>query len=405
MRNTREMLAPSVERRLAATVGRLGGESAFEVMARAKELERQGRSVVHLEIGEPDFDTPEHVKRAATEAMECGWTHYVPSAGIHELRETIARHLSRTRNVSLEAENVIVGPGGKPVIWCILSALLDPGDELIYADPAYPAYASAAGYLGAKAVPVPLLESRDFRLDLDVLAAKIGPRTKAIVINSPHNPTGGVLTREDLERIAELAQRHDLLVISDEIYSRNIYGSQFLSISSLPGMLERTIIVDGFSKAYAMTGWRLGYAALPKEIARAVTLFLNNTVSCTTAFVQMAGIAALTGPDDAVTRMNEEFRRRRDVLIAGLNAIPGLSCVMPQGAFYAFPNVSRVARDEKRLARFLLEEAGVATLAGTAFGAAGKGYIRLSYANSIENLQLALTRIGEALPKYKDETA
>ncbi|TAM75274.1 pyridoxal phosphate-dependent aminotransferase [bacterium] len=395
------MLAPSVERRLAGTVGRLGGESAFEVMARAKELERKGRSVVHLEIGEPDFDTPEHIKRAATEAMERGWTHYVPSAGIHELRETVARHLSRTRNVSLSAENVIVGPGGKPVIWCILSALLNPGDEMIYADPAYPAYASAAGYLGASAVPVPLLESRDFRLDLDALTAKIGPRTKVIVINSPHNPTGGVLTRSDLERIAELAQRHDLLVISDEIYSRNLYDSEFLSIASLPGMLERTIIVDGFSKAYAMTGWRLGYAAMPKEIARAVTLFLNNTVSCTTAFVQMAGIAALTGPDDAVIHMNEEFRKRREVLIGGLNAIPGISCVMPQGAFYAFPNITQITPDEKRLAHFLLEEAGVATLAGTAFGAAGAGYIRLSYANSIENLKLALTRIGEALPKFK----
>ncbi|TAM88453.1 pyridoxal phosphate-dependent aminotransferase [bacterium] len=395
------MLAPSIERRLAATAARLGGESAFEVMARAKELERQGRSVVHLEIGEPDFDTPAHIKRAATEAMEHGWTHYVPSAGIHELRDTVAQHLSRTRNVSLSDENVIVGPGGKPVLWCILSALLDPGDEMIYADPAYPAYASAAGYLGAKAVPVPLLESRDFRLDLDALAAKIGPRTKVIVINSPHNPTGGVLTRSDLERIAELAQRHDLLVISDEIYSRNLYDSEFLSIASLPGMLERTIIVDGFSKAYAMTGWRLGYAAMPKEIARAATLFLNNTVSCTTAFVQMAGIAALTGPDDAVIHMNEEFRKRREVLIAGLNAIPGIRCVMPQGAFYAFPNITQVTSDEKRLAHFLLEEAGVATLAGTAFGAAGKGYIRLSYANSIENLKLALARIAETLPKFK----
>ena len=394
------MLAPSMERRLSASLARLSGESAFEVMARAKELERQGRSVVHLEIGEPDFDTPEHIKRAATEAMEQGWTHYVPSAGVLELREAVARHLSRTRGVTLSAENVVAGPGGKPVIWCLLSALLDPGDELIYADPAYPAYASAATYLGAKAVPVPLLESRDFRLDLDVLEAAITPRTKALVINSPHNPTGGVLTRSDLERIAELATRHDFLVISDEIYSRNIYDAEFLSIASLPGMLERTIIIDGFSKAYAMTGWRLGYAAMPKEIAKAVTLFLNNTVSCTTAFVQIAGVAALTGPDEPVQRMNAEFRARRDVLIKGLNEIPGLRCVMPQGAFYAFPNVTGVTSDEKKLATFLLEQAGVATLAGSAFGAAGKGYIRLSYANSIENLQLALQRIREALPAF-----
>ncbi|MDE2573517.1 MAG: pyridoxal phosphate-dependent aminotransferase [bacterium] len=396
------MLAPSVERRLAAALGRLGSESAFEVMARAKDLERRGRSVVHLEIGEPDFDTPAHIKAAAAKALETGWTHYVPSAGVIELREAIAGHLSRTRGIALDTENVVVGPGGKPVIWCILSALLDPGDELIYADPAYPAYASAASYLGAAAVAVPLLESRDFRLDLDALEAKLSPRTKVVVINSPHNPTGGVLTRADLERIADLAQRRDFLVISDEIYSRNIYDDAgFISIASLPEMAQRTIIVDGFSKAYAMTGWRLGYAAMPKEIAKAVTLLLNNTVSCTTAFVQMAGIAALTGPDDEVVRMNREFRKRRDVVVNGLNAIPGLSCVMPQGAFYAFPNVTRVARDEKRLANFLLEEAGVATLAGTAFGPAGKGYIRLSYANSIENLQLALERIREALPKFK----
>jgi len=280
--------------------------------------------------------------------------------------------------------------------------LLDPGDELIYADPAYPAYASAAGYLGAKAVPVPLRESKNWRLDLDELAAKITNRTKVVVITSPHNPTGGVLTRDDLGVIAELAEHHGFLILADEIYSRNIYGPQFASITQFPGLRERTIVVDGFSKAYAMTGWRLGYAIAPAKLARAITLFANNTYSCTATFVQRAGIAALTGPDDAVLQMNETFRTRRDAIVAGLNDIPNVSCTLPEGAFYAFPNISKITHDDKKLASFLLEEAGIACLGGSCFGAAGAGYLRFSYAASIEDIHQALARMKEHLPNYRD---
>jgi len=296
---------------------------------------------------------------------------------------------------------VVVGAGAKPIIWNLLAALLDPGDELVYADPAYPAYASAASYLQAKPIPVHLLEARNWRLDLDELAAKVGPKTKAVVINSPHNPTGGVLLREDLERIAELAERHDFLVISDEIYSRNRYVDYFHSISQLDGMRERTIIVDGFSKAYAMTGWRLGYCIAPEEIAKTVTLFNNNTFSCVATFVQRAGIAALTGDDAPVERMNEIFRERRDAIVAGLNRIPNVSCTLPEGAFYAFPNVSQITGDDKDLARWLLENAGVACLGGSSFGPAGAGYLRFSYAASLEDIGWALEQLRAELPRYQ----
>jgi len=356
---------------------------------------------VHLQVGEPDFDTPAHVKAAAIAALEANHTHYTPSAGTAALRDAIASYASRFRGMpAFPRESVVVGPGAKPLIWNILSALLDPGDEMVYADPAYPAYASCASYLGAKAVPVPLHESVNFRLDLDQLRASITARTKVLVINSPHNPTGGVLTVSDLETIAELATSRDLIVISDEIYSRNTYGSAFFSIATLEGMRERTIIVDGFSKAYAMTGWRLGYAIMPLEIARAVALFANNTYSCTAAFVQDAGIAALDGPDAPVQAMVEEFRRRRDVIVAGLNTLSGVSCLTPEGAFYVFPNVSQITKDDQRLASFLLEEAGVACLGGSCFGDAGRGYIRFSYAASLEQIELAIARMREYLPKY-----
>ncbi len=388
---------------LCEAIARLGSESAFEVLARAKALEAQGRRVVHMEIGEPDFDTPEHIKEAAVQAIRDNYSHYTPSAGIPELRDTIADYASRYRSLTpaYGRENVVVGAGAKPIIWNLLSALLDPGDELIYADPAYPAYASAAGYLEAKAIPVHLLESRNWRLDLDELAAKVGPKTKAVVINSPHNPTGGVLLREDLERIAELAHRHDFLVISDEIYSRNRYVPHFSSISQIDGMRDRTIIVDGFSKAYAMTGWRLGYCIAPEAIASMVTLFNNNTFSCVATFVQRAGIAALTGGDAAVERMNETFRERRDVIVNGLNAIPGVSCTLPEGAFYAFPNVSRITDDDRHLAQWLLQNAGVACLGGSSFGAGGKGYLRFSYAASIDDIAWALDQLREHLPNYQ----
>jgi aspartate/methionine/tyrosine aminotransferase len=387
--------------RTAAAMGRLGSESAFEVLARARMLEADGRHVVHLEVGEPDFDTPDHIKAAATASMEAGDTHYTPSAGIPAFRDVIANYAATFRGVApFSRDEVVVGPGCKPLIWNTISALLDPGDELIFADPAYPAYASCTSYLGATAIPVPLLEESNFRLDLDVLAEKIGPRTKVLVINTPHNPTGGILTRSDLERIAELAIRHDLIVISDEIYSRNLYGGTFLSISTLDGMRERTIIVDGFSKAYAMTGWRLGYVIAPAPIARYVTLLANNTYSCTASFVQHAGIAALTGPDEPVQRMVAEFHKRRDAFVAGLNSLPNVSCKTPEGAFYVFPNFSKITLDDKKLASFLLEDAGIACLGGTCFGAAGRGYLRFSYAASLDDLNLAVDRLREALPRF-----
>ncbi|MEA2721054.1 MAG: hypothetical protein QOJ39_2918 [Candidatus Eremiobacteraeota bacterium] len=387
---------------LCEAVSRIGSESAFQVLARAKAIEATGRRVVHMEIGEPDFDTPEHIKDAGIQAIRDNYSHYTPSAGIPELRDTVAEYASRFRGLAepFTRENVVVGAGAKPIIWNLLSALLDPGDELIYADPAYPAYASAAGYLEAKAIPVHLLESRNWRLDLDELAAKITPKTKAVVINSPHNPTGGVLTRDDLETIAELSRKHGFLVISDEIYSRNTYGPTFETITRLDGMRDRTIIVDGFSKAYAMTGWRLGYCIAPKGIAETVTLFNNNTFSCVATFVQRAGIAALTGDDGPVQKMNAIFRERRDAIVSGLNAIPNVSCTIPEGAFYAFPNVSKITTDDKHLAQWLLDNAGVACLGGSSFGAAGKGYLRFSYAASLDDIGWALAQLREALPRY-----
>ena len=392
------------EDRIAAAVERLGSENAFEVLARARQLEAQGRRVVHMEIGEPDFDTPDHIKKAAAEALYDCHTHYTPSAGIPELRSTIADYATRFRRISpaYTIENVVVAPGAKPIIWNVLSALLNPGDDFIYFDPAYPAYASCASYLQANVHAIPLLESRNWRMDLDELENRVSSRTKAIVINSPHNPTGGVLTKGDLERIADMAQRHDFLVIADEIYSRNFYlDSDYVSIASLDGMRDRTIVVDGFSKAYAMTGWRLGYAIMAPELAKTVTLFNNNTFSCVTAFVQMAGIAALTGPDEPVRRMNETFRQRRDRLVAGLNDVHGMSCTLPEGAFYAFPNVTAITQDDRALAKFLLEEGGVACGGGSSFGAAGKGYLRFSYAASLEDIDWALEQIAKVLPHFK----
>jgi aspartate/methionine/tyrosine aminotransferase len=386
---------------LSEAASRLGSESAFDVLARARQLEALGRHVVHMEIGEPDFDTPKHIKAAGIAAIERNLTHYAPSAGNAGLRTVIAEYAARFRGIApYRAEDVVVAPGAKPAIWNTLSALLDPGDELIYADPAYPAYASAASYLGAKAIAVPLREAQNWRLDLDELTAKITPRTKIVVITSPHNPTGGVLTRDDLQTIADLSHRHGFLVMADEIYSRNIYGPAFASITQCAGMQERTILIDGFSKAYAMTGWRLGYAILPPGLAHTVTLFANNTFSCVAPFVQEAGIAALTGPDDDVIAMNETFRARRDALIAGLNAIPNVSCTLPEGAFYAFPNISKITADDKGLARFLLDDAGVACLGGSCFGGAGRGYLRFSYAASIADIELMLARLREFLPKY-----
>jgi aspartate aminotransferase len=395
------MLATTQDR-IAAAVKRLGSENAFLVLARARALEAKGRKVVHLEIGEPDFDTPEAIKDAAIAALHGGYTHYTPSAGSADLRSAIAEHAGGFRGLPYGPENVVVGPGAKPLIWNTLSALLNPGDEFVYFDPAYPAYASAASYLQAKIAPIPLLESRNWRMDLEELERRVSDRTKLLLINSPHNPTGGVLQREDLECIAELARRHDFLVLADEIYSRNFYLERgFVSIASLEGMRERTIVVDGFSKAYAMTGWRLGYGLMPEELANVVTLFNNNTFSCVASFVQQAGIEALRGSDGPVRAMNATFRERRDRIVTGLNKIPGFSCTLPEGAFYAFPNVSKVTTDDRALANFLLEEAGVACTWGSAFGSSGRGYLRFSYAASLEDIDWALNAIAESLPKFK----
>ncbi len=385
-------------------LARLGSENAFQILQRAREIEATGKRVVHMEIGEPDFDTPDNIKHAAVDSLMGHDTHYTPSQGTKELREVVAEYASRFRKMPTPytAANVTISPGAKPIIWNILSAILDPGDEFVYFDPAYPAYASASSYLQASVVRIPLHEERDWRMDLDELASRVSDKTKAVMINSPHNPTGGVLLKSDLERIAELAQKHNFLVIADEIYSRNFYlDSEFVSIASLPGMQERTIIVDGFSKAYAMTGWRLGYAIMPEELCKAVTLFNNNTFSCVTSFVQKAGIEALLGPDDAVREMNGIFRQRRDKLVNGLNALPGVSCTLPEGAFYAFPNVSKITTDDKKLASFILEEAGVACGGGSSFGPAGAGYLRFSYATSLADIDYALHKLAEYLPKFK----
>jgi aspartate/methionine/tyrosine aminotransferase len=387
--------------RPSAAALRLSGEGAFEALARARELEALGVDVIHLEVGEPDFDTPEHVKRAGIAAIEHNATHYSPSAGIARLRDAAADYAGRFRGIApYSRDEVVISPGLKPLIWNVMCALLDAGDEVLYADPAYPSYAGCSAYLQARAVPIPLLESADFRLDLDVLAAKMSDRTKLLILNSPHNPTGGVLTREDLETIAALAIRHDVTILSDEIYSRNIYDATFASITQLDGMRERTILLDGFSKAYAMTGWRLGYGIMPASIAKVVALVGQNSYSCTAAFVQEAGVAALEGPDDPVRAMVDEFRVRRDAIVAGLNSLPGVTCRTPAGAFYVFPNVSAITRDDRRLASFILEEAHVAGLGGSCFGVAGRGYMRFSYANSLDAIASAVERMRAVLPRF-----
>jgi aspartate/methionine/tyrosine aminotransferase len=389
------------EIRPSAAALRLGSEGAFEALARARELEAEGHDVIHLEVGEPDADTPEHVKRAGIAAIENNATHYSPSPGIARLRDAVGAYAGRFRGLpAFRRDEVIISPGLKPLIWNVMCALLDPGDEVIYADPAYPSYASCSAYLQADAATVPLLESADFRLDLDVLAEKMSDRTKLLILNSPQNPTGGVLTLGDLERIAELAIRHDVTVLADEIYSRNLYDGAFASIAQIDGMRERTILLDGFSKAYAMTGWRLGYGIMPAHIAKIVALVGQNTYSCTAPFVQEAGVAALEGPDDPVRAMVDEFRVRRDAIVAGLNSLPGITCRTPAGAFYVFPNVSAITLDDRRLASFLLEEAYVAGLGGSCFGEAGRGYMRFSYASSLEAIDGAIERMRAALPRF-----
>jgi aspartate aminotransferase len=383
------------ELQLARRMSRLGTETAFEVLNKARALERQGKSIIHLEIGEPDFDTPANVVEAAVDALHQGWTHYGPSAGLPELRQTIADYVSRTRGVKVTADEVVVVPGGKPIIFFTILALIDEGDEVIYPNPGFPIYESMINYVGGRAVPIHLREERDFSLDVDELAALITGQTRLIILNSPHNPTGGVMQREDTERVAKIIGDRNILVLSDEIYSRLLFEGEHFSIMSVPGMQERTILLDGFSKTYAMTGWRMGYGVMRPDLATHITRLITNSSSCTASFTQIAGIEALRGDQSSVDHMCAEFKSRRDVFVAGLNKIKGFSCRLPKGAFYVFPNIANTGWKSKPLADALLEQAGVAALSGTAFGDFGEGYLRFSVANSLENLRLALDRIDQ----------
>ncbi|MER3544250.1 MAG: aspartate aminotransferase [Chloroflexota bacterium] len=387
---------------LAARMHRLGTETAFEVLARAKALEAQGRDIIHLEIGEPDFDTPRHIVDAAIQALRDGYTHYTPSAGLPALREAIAEYVSRTRHIPVHPSQVVVTPGGKPIMFFAILALCEEGDEVIYPNPGFPIYESMINFVGATPVPLRLRMDREFSFSADELADLITPRTKLIILNSPANPTGGVLSQADLAAIAALVQDRDLMILSDEIYSRILYDGEFASIASFPGMAERTIILDGFSKTYAMTGWRLGYGVMPTDLATHITRLMTNSNSCTNAATQMAGIQALRGPQDDVDRMVAAFRERREVIVDGLNALPGFRCLKPRGAFYAFPNIEGTGLRSKALEELLLEKAGVATLSGTSFGAYGEGFLRLSYANSVENIRRALERIHDVVVKIAD---
>jgi aspartate aminotransferase len=390
--------------KLADRMSRLGTETAFEVLVKARALEAQGRDVVHMEIGEPDFDTPGNIIEAACEALHSGYTHYGPSAGLPEFRKAIADEVSKTRGIKIDPDQVVVTPGGKPIMFFTIMALAGPGDEVMYPNPGFPIYESVINFVGAKAVPLPLLEEREFNFDVEELRRKVTPRTRLLIINSPHNPCGSMLSKDDLKAIAEIVSEHDMMVLSDEIYIRLVYDGEFVSITEFPGMSERTIILDGFSKTYAMTGWRLGYGVMPQALAAQIAKLMTNSNSCTASFTQMAGLEALTGPQEESYKMVDAFRERRNVIVDGLNAIPGIRCLNPRGAFYVFPNVKEVVKrgkfaNAKALADHLLQEAGVATLSGTAFGQHGEGYLRLSYATSIKNINEALNRISDAVSK------
>jgi aspartate aminotransferase len=384
---------------LATRMSRLGTESAFEVLAKARALEAQGRHIIHLEIGEPDLDTPSHVVEAACQALRRGATHYTPSAGIPELRAAIAAETSRTRNQPVDVAQVVVTPGAKPIMFFTILALAEEGTEVIYPNPAFPIYESMINFVGAKPVPLPLREERDFRFDVNELRDLITDRTRLIILNSPHNPTGGILEHEDLAAIAEVCVERNIPVLSDEIYEHILYDGEFESIATFPGMstTERTIILHGFSKTYAMTGWRLGYGVMPAPLAEQVTRLMTNSNSCTSAATQWAGLAALKGPQDSVGKMVEAFRQRRDLIVEGLNTLPGVTCVKPRGAFYVFPNITDTGMDSRTAEEFFMDRAGVACLSGTAFGRYGEGYLRLSYANSMENIQKALDNMRRAL--------
>jgi aspartate/methionine/tyrosine aminotransferase len=379
--------------RLAQRMSRLGTETAFEVLVKARALEAKGKDIVHLEIGEPDFDTPSNVIEAGVQALKSGYTHYGPSAGLPQLRQTIADYVAKTRNVPVSPDEVVVVPGGKPVMFFVILALIEEGDEVIYPNPGFPIYESMINFVGGKAIPIQLKEEMDFRFDVNEFKRLITDRTKLVIINSPHNPTGGVLTEKDVRDIAAAIGDRDIMVLSDEIYSRLIFEGSHHSIMSLDGWKDRTILLDGFSKTYAMTGWRMGYGVMRADLATHISRLQTNSNSCTASFTQIAGIEALTGNQSSVDNMNAEFLRRRDRMVEGLNKIKGFSCRTPHGAFYVFPNITKTGWPSKKLADAILEEAGVACLSGTAFGKYGEGYLRLSVANSIENINKALERI------------
>jgi aspartate aminotransferase len=382
---------------LPLSLSRLGTETAFEVLARAKALEASGREIIHLEIGEPDFATPVHIVEAGVAALRDGYTHYCPAPGLSELREACADHLAEHRRLPIEANRVLVAPGAKPFLFFGVLATCEPGDEVVYPNPGFPIYESVIRWAGAIPVPLPLTEQNGFSFTPNELAQRIGPRTRLVILNSPANPTGGILDRDLNREVSEILANHDCWILSDEVYSEMLYDSTHDTIASHGELLERTILLDGFSKTFAMTGWRLGYAAVPGPLVEPITRLLINSVSCTPPAVQLAGVAALTGPREEVNSMLAEFQRRRDAIVAGLNAIPGVSCLTPRGAFYAFPNISATGFRSDELADRLLDEAGVAVLAGTAFGSHGEGYLRLSYANSLANIERAIASMGDLL--------
>lgn len=387
--------------RLAERISRLGTETAFEVLAKAKALEAKGKEIIHLEIGEPDFDTPKNIIDAAVNALHNGKTHYNPAPGIPELREALAEDMSRRRGIHIQPQQVVVTPGAKPIMFFTILALANEGDEVMYPNPGFPIYESVINFVGAKAVPYPLREEREFSFDVNEFLSLVTKKTKLIILNTPQNPTGGVLTLEDLKAVAEVAQKNDIYILSDEVYMNIIYEGEHHSIASLAGMQERTIILDGFSKTFAMTGWRLGYGAMPVELAEKVVLLEINSNSCTATFTQYAGVEAIQGPQHEVQRMVAEFKERRNVIVDGLNAIEGISCLRPHGAFYVFPNIKQLGVDGKAFADLLLEKFGVAVLSGTAFGKYGNGYLRLSYANSVSNIRKALERIESAVASLR----
>ena len=387
--------ATQYQLRLANRMSRLGTETAFEVLNKARALERQGKDIVHLEIGEPDFDTPANVVEAGVTALRKGWTHYGPSAGQPELRQAIANYVAKTRGVRVSSDEVVVVPGGKPIIFFTMLSLIDEGDEVIYPNPGFPIYESMIHYVGGHAVPIRLREERDFGLDVNELVSLINDRTRLIILNSPQNPTGGVLSKNDIHDIADAIGDRNIMVMSDEIYSRLLFEGEPFSIMSIPAFKDRTILLDGFSKTYAMTGWRMGSGVMRTDLAAHMSRLMTNSNSCTASFTQMAGVEALHGDQSSVDRMRDEFKRRRDVVVGRLNRIRGFSCRLPKGAFYVFPNVTKTGWPSKKLANALLEEAGVACLSGTAFGDFGEGYLRFSVANSLENLNKALDRLEQ----------